>query len=93
MFHTLNDIDDIIELLIPDTELILGQPGGDVAVCMRTYIRIYSQRNLRHYSTFGSKSLNSLEFGHRLCVETEDSRIERKGNLLVGFSNTGKNNL
>ena len=93
MLQTIDNVYYIVQLLITDTELVLGKTGRDVAVSVGTHVGVDSECNLRHHPTLCSKSLNGLKLGHRLRIETEDASVERKRNLLIGLSHTGKHNL
>ncbi len=58
---------------------------------MGIYIGIDTQGNRSCFTFGGSQLINNFHFGNRLNIKTKNVLIQRKIDLPVGFSNSGKN--
>ena len=91
MCEGLNKIHNLVNLLIIYAEFIFGKAGCDICVCVRSHVRIYAQSHTCHHVTLSSKSLYGLELGDRLHIKAEDTCVEGKSYLFIGFTHTCKN--
>ena len=91
--HRQRTVNDHVHVLHADTELVFGQTGGDVGVCMCAYIRIDTESYTGNLVLGGGQFIDDLQLGNRFNIEAEDIVVQSQVNLPVCLSDSGIYNL
>ena len=93
VFAIFDQGNDRIHVFFRNAELVHFQASGDEAVRMGIDIGIDPDGYIRLQAHFGAQALQGLEFLDGLAVERADAGLQRIREFLVGFADSGKDNL
>ena len=89
----LRQADHLGQHLVEDAELILGQAGGDVSMCMSAHIGVQPEGYCCYLSLGGCQFVDDFQFGNALHVEAENACIESDIDFPIALAYAGKHYL
>ena len=93
MLAFLDDVDELVEFVLRNTELILVETCCHIFVSVSINVRIYTNGNIGFKTIHVSHLIDHIYLLERLAVECLDSQTKGIEYFLVGLSNSRVDNL